>query len=158
MITQLSHYSQKLLDPRWQQKRLYILERDHWECQICGDSTSTLMIHHKRYLSQTEPWEYPDNLLTTLCDYCHNQETAKRPSYEQLLLEILRDFFSANDLLGIVNVSKDWKLFRSSELLAATISWVLTSPKHQISLINKYLKHLRIKTGAKSKREEDAKR
>ena len=29
-------YTEKLKDPRWQKKRLEILERDNWECQDCG--------------------------------------------------------------------------------------------------------------------------
>lgn len=32
-----SDYSQKLLDPRWQRKRLEILQRDDFTCQVCSD-------------------------------------------------------------------------------------------------------------------------
>ena len=39
-----SEYSQKLKDPRWQKKRLQILERDEWNCQICHDNESTLVV------------------------------------------------------------------------------------------------------------------
>lgn len=62
-----SEYAQKLKDPRWQKRRLQILERDHWECQQCFSSESTLHVHHRYYVEAGEPWEYPDSALVTLC-------------------------------------------------------------------------------------------
>lgn len=62
-------YSEKLKDPRWQKKRLQILERDGWACRQCGIETETLHIHHMVYMG--EPWEAPDHLLVTLCEDCH---------------------------------------------------------------------------------------
>lgn len=29
-------YAKKLMDPRWQKKRLEIFKRDGWKCQNCG--------------------------------------------------------------------------------------------------------------------------
>jgi hypothetical protein len=65
------NYADKLQDPRWQKKRLKILERDKWSCQNCHKTIDTLCIHHYRYILKIKPWEYPDNLLTTLCEPCH---------------------------------------------------------------------------------------
>ena len=28
-------------------------------------------VHHTCYVRGREPWEYPDDLLTCLCSYCH---------------------------------------------------------------------------------------
>lgn len=39
-------YSEKLLDPRWQKKRLEILARDNWTCQRCGAVNCELHVHH----------------------------------------------------------------------------------------------------------------
>ena len=63
-------YSEKLKDPRWQKKRLQILERDGWECQNCFDKESTLTVHHKKYTTDYI-WEEPDQNLITLCERCH---------------------------------------------------------------------------------------
>lgn len=68
MATQTT-YQKKLLDPRWQKKRLKILERDDWTCQRCGDSTSFLHVHHLSY--GKEPWDVSNDLLVTLCENCH---------------------------------------------------------------------------------------
>jgi 5-methylcytosine-specific restriction endonuclease McrA len=62
-------YSEKLRDPRWQKKRLEILNRDDFTCTICGDSKSTLHVHHKAYIG--DPWEADNEKLSTVCENCH---------------------------------------------------------------------------------------
>lgn len=64
-------YQDQLKDPRWQKKRLQIMERDGFQCALCMDSKSTLHVHHKKYIKGKEPWSYDDNYLITLCDKCH---------------------------------------------------------------------------------------
>lgn len=63
-------YSEKLRDPRWQAKRLRIMERDRFTCRDCRDSTKHLHVHHCHYI-KGEPWDTPDELLLTLCEDCH---------------------------------------------------------------------------------------
>jgi phage terminase large subunit GpA-like protein len=63
-------YAEKLKDPRWQKKRLEILERDEWKCKLCGDHTTTLHVHHEKY--KGEPWDADNELLKTLCEHCHS--------------------------------------------------------------------------------------
>lgn len=65
------NYSELLKDPRWQKKRLKILERDKWTCQVCEEKTKTLHVHHLRYNKNPNPWEIDDNFLITLCVDCH---------------------------------------------------------------------------------------
>jgi 5-methylcytosine-specific restriction endonuclease McrA len=79
MVETVLIYADKLKDPRWQRKRLEIFERDNWTCRFCGDNTNTLHIHHLRYIPFTEPWDYPDNLLVTVCDSCHETFTNPKP-------------------------------------------------------------------------------
>lgn len=67
-------YSEKLRDPRWQKKRLKIMERDEFMCQKCQDKDSTLNVHHRIYFKEREPWEYEDWCLVTLCETCHHDE------------------------------------------------------------------------------------
>ena len=63
------NYAEKLKDPRWQKKRLKILERDNFTCQKCGASKIELQVHHKKY--NDNPWDTPNDSLITLCKYCH---------------------------------------------------------------------------------------
>ena len=61
----MATYSEKLKDPRWQKKRLEIMDRDNFICQLCGDSETTLNVHHKRYLKNTQVFEYENDDVTT---------------------------------------------------------------------------------------------
>lgn len=66
-----SKYAEAYRDPRWQKKRLEIMERDGFQCCSCGDDSSTLNVHHRYYVPGRTPWEYPAFALTTLCEWCH---------------------------------------------------------------------------------------
>jgi len=75
-------YEQKLLDPKWQKKRLLILSRDNFTCQYCGDTETTLHVHHKRY-SKDNPWDIENEYLTTLCADCHCAEEFRKMEYKE---------------------------------------------------------------------------
>ena len=77
-MSKRTSYYEKLKDPRWQQKRLEILERDEWKCQWCGSVTSELHVHHLVYRKGEEPWESPNQDLLTLCHSCHKTEAPQR--------------------------------------------------------------------------------
>lgn len=66
-------YSDKLKDPRWQKRRLKVLEYAHWRCQICGANRETLHCHHSYYTKGREPWQYPDGAIIAVCDPCHDK-------------------------------------------------------------------------------------
>lgn len=70
-------YAEMLLDPRWQKKRLKILQRDKWMCSFCYDDTSTLHVHHKKY--GPVPWEVDNKDLITVCHYCHSLIEIEKP-------------------------------------------------------------------------------
>jgi hypothetical protein len=83
-------YLTKLRDPRWQKKRLEVLERDNWTCQLCGDKQSTLTVHHRYYTKGAEPWDYPGECLVTLCENCHEDEFEARADALHLLMSVLQ--------------------------------------------------------------------
>lgn len=64
-------YGELLKDPRWQKKRLEIMQRDNFMCQECGDDKSPLAVHHLIYYTNRLPWEYDNDELKTLCEGCH---------------------------------------------------------------------------------------
>lgn len=72
----MTTYKEKLLDPRWQKKRLEILQRDNWTCQRCGETKETLHVHHVHYQG-CEPWDTEDKYLRTMCSSCHDYETER---------------------------------------------------------------------------------
>jgi hypothetical protein len=66
-------YSELLKDPRWQKKRLKVLEYAQWRCQFCGSKDRTLHVHHSYYTRGKMPWQYPEGSLVALCDSCHEK-------------------------------------------------------------------------------------
>jgi len=70
-MAQIKTYAEKLQDPRWQKKRLDIMNRDKWRCFWCYNEKEQLHVHHIKYLPGREPWDYPDEMLITLCKSCH---------------------------------------------------------------------------------------
>jgi 5-methylcytosine-specific restriction endonuclease McrA len=64
-------YSEKLRDPRWQKKRLEVMERDGWRCLDCSSENKQLQVHHCVY--SKEPWDVDPKYLMTLCEDCHTE-------------------------------------------------------------------------------------
>lgn len=70
-------YAELLKDPRWQKKRLEIMQRDNFTCQLCGSKEKHLNVHHLYYNGYKEPWEYENDAMITVCDECHKLEHEK---------------------------------------------------------------------------------
>ena len=85
-------YAEKLRDPRWQRKRLEVMQRDNFACQQCGAVNSTLNVHHWKY--SKEPWDANLADLETLCECCHGAIEKQKKS----ITELMR---SSNYRLGI---------------------------------------------------------
>lgn len=66
-------YIDKLKNPKWQKKRLEILQRDEFTCCYCNDTETELQIHHLKY--NKEPWDAKNEHLITLCKDCHHLTT-----------------------------------------------------------------------------------
>jgi hypothetical protein len=90
-------YYEKLRDPRWQRKRLEIMERDNFTCMSCGNKEKTLNVHHKTYRKNADPWDYPDENFVTYCKYCHEEmhmhfdeiKMSVKDSYAAMILSCL---------------------------------------------------------------------
>lgn len=81
-------YSEKLKHPKWQRKRLEIMQRDGFKCSICNDEDTTLHVHHLEY-ADGEPWDIDNSKLVTLCENCHTQVEICKKDF---------DFFDYNNL------------------------------------------------------------
>ena len=135
-------YLAKLKDPRWQKKRLQILERDEWACQHCFDAESTLHVHHRYYVRGQEPWECEDGALLTLCESCHESETVlMAEELDHLALQLKRHFLAAdiNILACGFNALRPLHL---PEVVASAIEWMLSDEDTQRMVLDAYFAHL----------------
>lgn len=102
-------YSEKLKDPRWQKKRLEILNRDGWTCKKCGAKDKTLHVHHIFYSPGKDPWEIRNGFLVTLCEDCHELEKGTDPQ-DSLIEEVgnfLNFFWSSEyDIPDLTNLAE----------------------------------------------------
>lgn len=78
-------------DPRWQKKRLLIMERDHFKCRSCESDAKTLNVHHRYYVKNREVWDYPDFSLVTLCENCHSTAHPFREDDEESTISAWED-------------------------------------------------------------------
>ncbi|MFL4436870.1 HNH endonuclease [Acinetobacter baumannii] len=70
----MTSYYELLKHPKWQRKRLEILQMWNFSCSKCESTENTLHVHHKHYVKGRKPWEYSANELTVLCESCHKSE------------------------------------------------------------------------------------
>lgn len=68
-------YQEQLRDPRWQKKRLEVLERAGFACEECSNATKELQVHHRYYNRGAMAWEYGFEVLRCLCVDCHKRRT-----------------------------------------------------------------------------------
>jgi hypothetical protein len=83
----------------WKIVREEVFKIDDFECQRCFRSRkdgATLQVHHKQYLRDKKPWEYPLNLLETVCKGCHAAQHGIIPPREGW------DFYAMDDLGDLV--------------------------------------------------------
>lgn len=138
-----SAYTEKLKDPKWQKLRLEVFERDEWTCQRCYDTESTLMVHHLYYQNGNEPWEYPIEAFSTLCNTCHATEHEQRFNCERLLLsEIKRKGFSYLDVHNFAVGFNEIKLRHLPEVVSMAYYFALRDADMQTFILDAYFKKL----------------
>lgn len=84
-------YEKQIKSPHWQKRRLQILQRDNFTCQICGSTEKTLHVHHLCYKKDAKIWDYPDKTLITLCEDCHRIEHEMRSENDNSITSLIHD-------------------------------------------------------------------
>jgi hypothetical protein len=124
-------YLEKFKDPRWQQLRLKVFERDKWTCQFCEATDKTLNAHHWYYSDGCEPWEYDLDALVTLCQDCHDEESRLLKKETALLVSAVRRMrWSSAQInnLACSLVSGEWD--GRDEDLNAALGFVLRTTRY----------------------------
>lgn len=85
------NYSEQIKSPKWQKKRLDILNLRGFKCEECGNEEQQLHIHHRFYIKGRKAWEYDNDVFQVLCENCHKSKHETKPTREipKLYQEIL---------------------------------------------------------------------
>jgi hypothetical protein len=89
-------FKEQIKHPNWQKRRLEILQKDNFACQMCGDKESPLHVHHLRYVKGLKYWEYKDWELITLCEECHSFEHLAKDEITGEKIKNIRDLGISN--------------------------------------------------------------
>ena len=106
MTNRKATYSEKLKDPRWQRRRLLVLDAYGFCCESCGDDTQELHVHHNVYKKGREPWEYEDHELRPLCVKCHKAQEDIRDEFLSILGKVC-PVYPLGDILNAVKTLFD---------------------------------------------------
>jgi 5-methylcytosine-specific restriction endonuclease McrA len=114
----------KYKDPRWQRKRLEVMEASDFKCENCGANNKTLNVHHKSYKKNHAPWDYENEELECLCEDCHSykhdiknrlaaalHEFKTKPNYSESPEEELLGFLEgklADGPFGVIPTSAEY--------------------------------------------------
>ncbi len=84
-------------------RRLEIMERDNFQCQAynCQNKTKILNVHHLDYFRDVNAWEYPSDLLITVCESCHHKENMRWKHEQHLLSSLKMKGFLVVDLVAL---------------------------------------------------------
>jgi uncharacterized protein YlaI len=96
-------YSDKLKSPKWQKKRLEILNLHKFKCDECKSEVKTLHVHHRFYLKGREPWEYDNDVFQVLCEDCHEKTHKKEDIIKENIPDIYREILSLLDVANDIN-------------------------------------------------------
>ena len=93
------NYKEQTKSPKWQKKRLEVLELRGFKCEECKCEDKQLHVHHRFYIKGRKYWEYDNDVLQVLCEDCHQKEHEKpeKNIYNKLgvyLVEAFHDGFS----------------------------------------------------------------
>ena len=121
-------YSEELKSPKWQRKRLEVLNRDNFTCCLCGDTETELHVHHLKY--NGKPYESDIQDLETLCWVCHNYNTFQ---HKEIIIE-----FSIDPKTHVKNHTT--KTLLISEFIDQIILYEIDSEKRELNYLVSFWK------------------
>ena len=89
------NYKEQLKSPKWQKKRLDVLNLRGFKCENCANEEKQLHVHHRFYLKGRKAWEYDNDVLQVLCETCHENE--HKPKKENNMHSEIIEFIDSLD-------------------------------------------------------------
>lgn len=123
-----SKYKAQYDDPRWQKRRLDILNLRGWKCEHCESEVKTLNVHHAYYVPQREVWRYPNWALKCLCNECHKSVHEENPGvtpWEHVFSELFKgcDPSEQDDVIDLAFELSRWNVTFNAKM-GALLSFI----------------------------------
>ena len=98
-------YQDQIKSPKWQKKRLQVLESSKFKCDECQNTEKQLHVHHTHYRKGAKIWEYDNIELRCLCDTCHSlTHSIQNEILNSLgMMEIVASLDYKNQVLGYID-------------------------------------------------------
>lgn len=112
----MKDYKSQYTHPKWQKRRLEMLEAANFQCQSCEETEKTLHVHHKRYVKGRDVWDYGDEELEVLCEDCHKHEHFQKDELNKMLASM--SSIQIADLICIVAGMQSYLMEIDDEQLA----------------------------------------
>lgn len=146
MKSDQSAYLRKLQDPRWQRKRLEVMQYADFRCQICGAKNRMLHCHHSYYERGKNPWDYPDGAIICICSDCHRlihgrggdsepigfTALADKPRLQPILRLLALVFVHAPHATTFIEV-EEWRELITLEQGSAVLRYILWPANVELS-------------------------
>lgn len=114
------NYKEQIKSPKWQKRRLEILQKDGFRCQICGDDEHTLNVHHLVYHKNRNIWEYEDWELITLCEDCHEHQHIMEENLEEKIWSLKSRGVSIEEISALLETI-DITIFKGNDFCITDI-------------------------------------
>lgn len=85
--------------PKWQKKRLEILERENYTCQCCGDTETTLHVHHGYYERNKKLWEYDGFTMWCFCSECHEMWDQRKIRIHKMIARFNMQYYEDLEMI-----------------------------------------------------------
>lgn len=85
----MKDYKEQFKSPKWQKKRLEVLNLRGFKCEACEDEEKQLHVHHRFYIKGRQVHEYDNDVLQVLCEDCH-KKVHKLSVYEDKYTDLIR--------------------------------------------------------------------
>jgi 5-methylcytosine-specific restriction endonuclease McrA len=104
--------------PKWQKKRLEVLQKADYKCEQCGDGDSMLHVHHGYYKKGCNVWDYHIKTLWCLCGHCHRDWEFGKNHIYHAISKVSLDLDGVNDIMDFLNtLIEDDRLYTEDELI-----------------------------------------
>jgi hypothetical protein len=98
-------YQDQIKSPKWQKKRLEVMEINRFKCEECQCEDTQLNVHHTYYRKGHKIWEYDNVELRCLCEDCHKKTHELNENILASLgvLEVISTMGSKEQVLGYIH-------------------------------------------------------